>query len=106
MLNIPRMQALQSHRNLSQDEAQSLCDSLLDGAMSDEDGANVLRWLSEKGETAEEICGFVLAGRRHAERVPFELPTVDMCGTGGSGLVRFNTSTAVAFVVASAGLCV
>src|SRR5579872_4180390 len=29
---------------------------------------------------------------------------IDFCGTGGSGIPRFNTSTAVAFVLAAGGL--
>lgn len=38
---------------------------------------------------------------------PFEfpdLPVMDCCGTGGSGLPHFNTSTTVAFILAAAGV--
>jgi anthranilate phosphoribosyltransferase len=39
--------------------------------------------------------------------LPIEMPTLsvmDCCGTGGSGLPHFNTSTTVAFILAAAGI--
>ena len=98
--------ALDAGRDLTSAEAQALCDAMLRGSFSDQAAAEVLVRLAEKGETPEEVHGFVVSLLSHAERVPFEGPTVDMCGTGGSGLVRFNVSTTVAFVVAAGGLCV
>ncbi|MCX7625307.1 MAG: anthranilate phosphoribosyltransferase, partial [Candidatus Sumerlaeaceae bacterium] len=57
------------------------------------------------GETAEELLGFALAFRELAE--PFAAPEgviLDTCGTGGDHSGTFNISTAVAFVVAGAGV--
>lgn len=62
--------------------------------------------LADKGETADEVFGFTRALLGRAAAVPFTGDTVDTCGTGGSGLVRFNTSTAAAFVAAAAGVSV
>lgn len=92
--------------DLTSQQARVLCDAMLDGALSDEFIANALVRLAEKGETPDELLGFVGSILARAERVPYDGPTVDTCGTGGSGLVRFNVSTAVAFVLSSCGLCV
>lgn len=69
-------------------------------------GAWVLA-LKAKGESPDEIAGFVEA--IHAQRVPVPDPgreLIDVCGTGGDGLGTFNVSTTVSFVVAGAGLAV
>jgi anthranilate phosphoribosyltransferase len=96
--------ALRAGERFSVERASDLCELLLDGALSDHEGADILVALAERGETPEEVCGFARVLLSHAAPVPFEGSTVDTCGTGGSGLVRFNTSTAVAFVVAAAGV--
>jgi anthranilate phosphoribosyltransferase len=72
--------------------------------------AVLLTGLSAKGETVDELVGFATAMRRHAavvfphgQRPPNEI-LVDTCGTGGDARGTFNISTAVAFVVAGAGV--
>ncbi|MBM3273681.1 MAG: anthranilate phosphoribosyltransferase, partial [Candidatus Sericytochromatia bacterium] len=61
--------------------------------------------LRVKGETAEEVAGFVEAMRRAAVGVPGDHgDLIDTCGTGGDKSHSFNISTATAFVVAGAGL--
>lgn len=67
--------------------------------------AAFLTALRARGETAEELLGFALALRELAE--PFQAPegiVLDTCGTGGDHSGTFNISTAVAFVVAGAGV--
>lgn len=93
-------------RDLTSLEAQELCNAMLSGDYSDRQIADVLVRLAEKGETPDELYGFVRGLVSHAEAIPFEGATVDTCGTGGSGLARFNVSTAAAFVLAASGLCV
>jgi len=93
-------------RSLTEEEARALCEAMLSGGMSDQEIADVLVMLAEKGETPEEVSGFVRGLLAHAEPIPFDGATVDTCGTGGSGLVRFNVSTSVAFVLAACGVCV
>ncbi len=61
--------------------------------------------LRAKGESVEEMTGFVRAMVAHA--VPLDLPAgvemVDTCGTGGDRLRSINVSTIAALVVAATG---
>jgi anthranilate phosphoribosyltransferase len=73
--------------------------------------ADFLVELARKGETPEEIAAFATELRRRAIPVPLDDETrardrLDVCGTGGDQLGTFNISTAVALVVASAGVTV
>lgn len=92
--------------SLTYQQAFDVCESLVGGAFADVDAARLLTALADKGESAEEVQGFVASLLSHAMRIPFDAPTIDVCGTGGSGLVRFNVSTTVAFVLAAEGLTV
>ena len=85
--------------------------ALLDAGIGEGEKAGLLRALSAKGETAEEIAGFVSAFLRHAVKPPLELagldrPAVDVCGTGGDKLDLFNISTAGMFILAAGGVAV
>lgn len=75
------------------------------------DKAAFLTALHEKGETAEEIAGFVeqLIDRAvdpeiDAAKLPG--PMLDVCGTGGSGLNLINVSTTIMFILAAGGAVV
>jgi len=98
--------SLKNREPLSFGHSRGLAELLLSGELSDERAAQLLLLLAEKGETADELQGFVTALLERAEQVPFAGSTLDTCGTGGSGFVRFNVSTLVAFVLASGGLVV
>ena len=95
---------LKNAQDLSITQAASLCAAFLEEDLTDAAIAETLVLLSEKGETADEICGFSQALLHRAAPVPFASGTVDVCGTGGSDLERFNVSTAAAFVLACTGL--
>ena len=96
--------------DLSRAEAQAAMEQILSGHASTEQIAALLVALRIKGETVDEVVGFALAMRRHATPIfpagrnhPDEV-IVDTCGTGGDARGTFNISTAVAFVVAGAGV--
>jgi anthranilate phosphoribosyltransferase len=84
---------------------------LLSPTASDDLKAQFLTALHQKGESAEEIAGFVrqLVDRAidpglEPEKLPG--PMVDVCGTGGDGLDLINISTTVMFVLAAGGAVV
>jgi anthranilate phosphoribosyltransferase len=60
--------------------------------------------LKMKGETVDEISGFILGMRKYSIAFPPSHDAIDTCGTGGDGIGTFNISSTVAFVVAGAGI--
>ena len=73
-------------------------DPLLSGA--------ILVALNAKGFSGVELAGMaqVLKSLSPGTSMVHNVPVVDTCGTGGDGADTFNISTAVAFVVAAAGV--
>ena len=68
---------------------------------------HLLEEMSQRGESVDEIVGFAKAMREAMITVPnVPKPSIDICGTGGTGKDRFNISTASAFVLASMGVTV
>ncbi|WP_428682188.1 anthranilate phosphoribosyltransferase [Sphingopyxis sp.] len=86
---------------LDHDEAGSAFASILDGDASDEQIAEFLIALSDRGETMVEIAAAAQAMRDRM--IPIDAPkgAIDVCGTGGDGHHTLNVSTAVAIVVAA-----
>lgn len=90
---------------LSYEEAFVLADDVLNKRISDDRIETLLLKLNEKGETYHEIAGFANAMKKNAKRFTADSSKImDTCGTGGDGLETFNISTAVAFVMAAAGV--
>ena len=85
-------------------ETSELFGRMLDGMMADTDIADTLVMLAERGETAEEIAGAATAMRERMLPVAAVEGAIDVCGTGGDGQHSLNVSTAVALVVAAAGV--
>ena len=88
----------------SLDEAEARFGAMLDGELGDAEIAAALIELAERGESAAEIAGAVMAMR--ARMVPVTAPAgaIDVCGTGGDGQHSVNVSTAVALVIAACGV--
>ncbi|MGI8586245.1 MAG: anthranilate phosphoribosyltransferase [Chloroflexia bacterium] len=96
---------LMERQALTQAEAEEAMDEIMQGQATPALIAGFLVALRLKGETEEEMAGFVTAMRAHAVPVagPEGAVLVDTCGTGGDGRQTFNISTAAACVAAGAG---
>lgn len=96
------------YRNLSEKEAYECMMEIVSGNASDIQISSFLTALSMKGETVNEITGFVKAMREVSINVSPKInaPLVDTCGTGGDTLKTFNISTISAIIAASCGVVV
>ncbi|MCV2402255.1 anthranilate phosphoribosyltransferase [Marinomonas sp. C2222] len=81
-----------------------LIENMLSGKLSDEEIAESIISLREKGETSDDIYNYVGCINKHAKPISTSEELLDVCGTGGSGLSRFNVSTASAFVISALGV--
>jgi anthranilate phosphoribosyltransferase len=102
---------LESGGDLTAADIRYVVPLLLSDAADAELKAAFLTALHRKGETAEEITGFVGLFMERADDPqinPNELPgpMIDVCGTGGDGLSFFNVSTTIMFILAAGGAVV
>lgn len=77
---------------------------MLRGDLSDDEVCSSIISLREKGETANDILEYVKCINSYAVRVSPDGELMDVCGTGGSGLDRFNVSTASTFILSALGV--
>jgi anthranilate phosphoribosyltransferase len=89
---------------LSQTEAAEAFETIMSGAATDAQIGALLMAMRLRGETIEEIAGAARAMRARALPVNAPEGAIDTCGTGGDAKGTHNISTAVAFVVAGAGV--
>ena len=91
--------------DLDSDEMTALMQSIMTGEATPAQIGSALTALRIKGETVEEITAAARVMRELSSKVPVSHDEmIDTCGTGGSGVSKFNVSTASAIVIASAGL--
>ncbi len=105
-------QRLQTGALLSVDTLQTFLRTVEEGQFSDDQKQILLVSLSHRLRNASELCHFIeaLFGVQNSEfrtphsalRTPHSI--VDICGTGGSGLPRINTSTLASLLLAHTGL--
>ena len=89
--------------DLTSDIANRVMEDMMSGVATPRQMASFLTAMRAKGETKDEILGFVRCMRSRMDSVRAPEGAVDLCGTGGDGLNTFNISTAASFVVAAAG---
>lgn len=89
---------------LSREQARGVMDQVMAGEATPVQIAGILIALRAKGETVEEMAGFVDSMRAHATPLTVPEGTIDTCGTGGDRAGTFNISTSAALVAAGAGI--
>lgn len=93
--------------NLQLADAYVVMQHIMHGECNNSQISGLLLALRTKGETPEEVAGFVKAMRDKSLKITSRHKnTIDVCGTGGDGSNTFNISTAASFVVAGAGVYV
>lgn len=101
----PFIKTVKNNNNLSYDEMLQAAKLIFNEQTSQEDIAQFLIAMSQKGETAEEIAGLATIMKLNSLKIPVpEGIYMDNCGTGGDGLKSFNISTASAFILASCNI--
>ena len=89
---------------LGEDEAERAFDIIMSGKATPAQIGGMLAAMRVRGEQVSELVGAARTMRAKAETITAPPGAVDCCGTGGDGLGTYNVSTAVALVVAAAGI--
>jgi anthranilate phosphoribosyltransferase len=90
--------------NLERDEARDALQEILSGQVDGVLIASFLTALTAKGETADEMTGFIDAMMASANTFSLGPDAIDLVGTGGDQLHTVNISTMAALAVAGCGV--
>jgi anthranilate phosphoribosyltransferase len=93
-------------RPLSRAEAEAAFTILFEGEATPSQIGGLLMALRTRGETVDEFAAAAAVMRSKCHKVQAPSGAIDIVGTGGDGKGTLNISTATAFVVAGAGVCV
>ena len=91
------------HRSLSKQTARQVLIDLASGKFNQSQMSAFMTVYMMRAITIEELEGFRDAMLELCIPVKFDLPVMDVCGTGGDGKNTINISTLSSFVVAAAG---
>ena len=91
--------------NLTIDQMSNVMDEILTGTQNDDDVAEFLKNLTQKGESDDELLAMLNKMEEFSLHISPNCKgkIIDVCGTGGDKLKTFNISTAASFVIAGAG---
>jgi anthranilate phosphoribosyltransferase len=103
----PYLEKITAGENLSRQKAAEALDKIITADLSGAEVGGFLVGLRVKGETVEEISGFVDIMQKHMISVDLaDKNAIDVCGTGGDGTHSFNVSTTCTLVAAAGGVTV
>ncbi|AFZ69891.1 anthranilate phosphoribosyltransferase [Caldisphaera lagunensis DSM 15908] len=94
------LKLIAERKNLTQEEAEELANMLLDKNIDESLASAILISLKMKGETSDEIVGFVRSLRKHALGFDYR-DAIDIVGTGGDGLNTINVSTISSILISN-----
>jgi len=100
----PLLARLAAGQTMDEDDAEIFFTACLRGEPTPAQIAAAVTAMRLRGETTGEITACARAMRRMAVTLDHPFDVIDVCGTGGDGAHTFNISTAVALVVAGAGV--
>ena len=100
----PLLARLADGATMDEADAEAFFGACLRGEPSPAQVAAALTAMRMRGETVGEITACARVMRGMAVTLEHPYPVIDVCGTGGDGAHTYNVSTAVAFVVAGAGV--
>ena len=98
-------QQLSRGDSLTIDQMTSVMNEILGGTQNDQDVADFLKNLTQKGESDDELLAMLNKMEEYSLHISPNCKgkIIDVCGTGGDKLKTFNISTAASFVIAGAG---
>ena len=98
-------QQLSRGDSLTIDQMTNVMNEILGGTQNDQDVAEFLKNLTEKGESDDELLAMLNKMEEYSLHISPNCKgkIIDVCGTGGDKLKTFNISTAASFVIAGAG---
>lgn len=91
-------------QNLSPQEFEKIFAEIVDGKIAENSVKKFLLDLNEANLPVNAFIGATSVLRSRMKKISAPENAIDVCGTGGDRLGTFNISTAVCFVVASAGV--
>ena len=100
------LDSLLSSNDLNDDQSNYLMNSWLENKIEPVQTGALLAAFRAKGISGNELTAMAKI-LQQASKTPFNLPSLDLvdtCGTGGDGADTFNISTAVAFVSSALGV--
>ncbi len=100
----PVLARLAAGETLSEAEAEEAFGVIMAGEATQAQIAGLLMAMRVRRETVAELTGLVRAMRARMIGIAAPPEAIDVCGTGGDAQGTLNVSTAVAFVVAGAGI--